>query len=97
MVSIYVIRTFIRRGSKLDTLPPTICFEREIALDMAAADEPEAEGVAVYELGGSDDSDTEAKPFAVFGIVPQSFRRIGRDALLAAPAVVTPALMLVGS
>ena len=97
MVNIYVIRTFVRRGSELGALPPTICFERELALEMAAADEPEAAGVAVYEIGANDSNDIAAKPFAAFGIIPENFRRIGHDALLAAPAVVTPALTLVGA
>ena len=96
MVNIYVIRTFVRQGNGLGALPPTICFERELALEMAAADELEAEGVAVYEIGANDSNDMAAKPFAAFGIIPENFRRIGRDALLAAPAVITPALTLVG-
>jgi hypothetical protein len=86
---IYVIRTFIRSGHSLDALPPTICFERELALEMAQADEAGAEGVAVYELDGSAADDRE-QPFASFGHVPASYRWIGREALLAerpAPAL----------
>jgi hypothetical protein len=97
MVSIYVIRTFVRRGSHLEALPPTVCFERELALEMAEADEPEAAGIAVYEIGASEGNDAMARPFAAFGTVPENFRRIGRDALLAAPALVAPALSLVGA
>lgn len=96
MVSMYVIRTFIRRGDDIAALPPTICFERELAIEMAEADEPEATGVAVYEIGTNDSSDAVTKPIVAFGIVPQSFQRIGRDALLAAPAAVTPVLSLAG-
>lgn len=95
MVSIYVIRTFVRRGREIAALPPTVCFERELALEMAEADEPEAAGVAVYEIGADNGNDAVARPFAAFGTVPQDFRRIGRDALLAAPALVTPVLSFV--
>jgi hypothetical protein len=84
MGCIYVIRTFVRTGRHVGALPPTICFERDLALEMAQADEPEAEGVAVYELDGAACGETEAKPFAAFGLVPDSYWRIGRDALLAA-------------
>jgi len=80
---IYVIRAF-RSGTLLGALPPTICFERDLALEMAQADEPECEGVAVYELDQAAGRATEAKPFAAFGFVPDRFRRIGRDELLAA-------------
>lgn len=97
MVSIYVIRTFIRRGRDIAVLPPTVCFERELALEMARSDEEEAAGVAVYQIAAADGDDTIAKPFAAFGIIPQDFRRIGRDALLAPPAVVTPVLSLAGA
>ncbi|HWK86765.1 MAG TPA: hypothetical protein VNQ34_04590 [Xanthobacteraceae bacterium] len=97
MANIYVIRTFVRRGSEIAALPPTVCFERELALEMAEADEPEAAGVAVYEVSSDDSNDTPAKPFAAFGAIPQDFRRIGRDALLAAPALVTPVLLLAGA
>jgi hypothetical protein len=92
----YVIRTFVRRGDGISVLPPTICFERELAIEMAEADGPEAAGVAVYEIGLNNSNDTVTQPFAAFGIVPQSFRQIGRDALLAAPAAVTPVLSLAG-
>jgi predicted nuclease with RNAse H fold len=97
MVSMYVIRTFIHRGNGIAALPPTICFERELAIEMAEADELEAAGVAVYEIDPNDGNDAVAKPFAVFGIVPQDFRRIGRDALLAAPVLVTPVLSFAGA
>lgn len=70
MGCIYVIRTFVRTGKTIAALPPTICFERDLALEMAQADEPEAEGVAVYELDGAAHGETEAKPFAAFGPVP---------------------------
>jgi hypothetical protein len=79
--SIYVIRTFVRRGKVIGVLPPTICFERDLALDMAETDEAEAEGVAVYELDGQTN---EAKPFAAFGSIPGEYWKIGRTALLAA-------------
>jgi len=84
MGCIYVIRTFIRRGEALRALPPTICFERDLALEMAQAYEPEADGVAVYELNQKAEADGRTTPFAAFGLVPDSYRRIGRDDLLAA-------------
>ena len=87
MSCIYVIRTFIRVGQQIGALPPTICFERELALEMAQADEPEAEGVAVYELSGETLKDAKAKPFASFGVIPDAYWRIGRDELLAAAPV----------
>ena len=87
MGCIYVIRTFVRTGKTIGALPPTICFERDLALEMAQADEPEAEGVAVYELDGAAHGETEAKPFAAFGHVPGVYWRIGRDELLAAAPV----------
>ena len=76
MGCIYVIRTFIRTGKQVGALAPTICFERNLALEMAQADEPEIDGTACGE--------TEAKPPAAFDLVPNSYSRIGRDALLAA-------------
>lgn len=81
---IYVIRSFVRSGAALGALPPTICFERDLALEMAQADEPECDGVAVYELDRAAARESEAKPFAAFGLVPDSYRRISREALLAA-------------
>lgn len=81
---IYVIRTFIRTGSGVGALPPTICFERDLAIEMAQADEKEAEGVAVYELDGAARGWSAAKPFAAFGFVPDDYWCIGRDELLAA-------------
>lgn len=87
MGCIYVIRTFIRRGEGLRALPPTICFERGLALEMAQADEPEADGVAVYELDQMTEADGKTKPFAAYGLVPDSYRRIGRDDLLAAAPI----------
>jgi hypothetical protein len=91
MGCIYVIRTFVRTGKTIRALPPTICFERDLALEMAQADEPEAEGVAVYELDSGACGETEAKPFAAFGFVPGSYWRIERDTLLAAAPVKGPA------
>lgn len=90
MGCIYVIRTFVRTGKQIGALPPTICFERDLALEMAQADEAEAEGVAVYELDSAARGETEAKPFAAFGLVPDSYWRIGRDALLAAAPLREP-------
>ncbi len=87
---IYVIRTFVRSGRELGALPPTICFERELALDMAQADETECEGVAVYELDGGAEAETEAKPFAAFGLIPDDYWRIERNALLAAAPAHQP-------
>jgi hypothetical protein len=81
---IYVIRTFVRAGSGVGALPPTICFERDLAIEMAQADEPEAEGVAVYELSSDAGGKSEAQPFAAFGTVPDHYWHIGRDELLAA-------------
>jgi hypothetical protein len=40
--------------------------------------------IAVYEIDQAAGRETEAKPFAAFGLVPGRFRRIGRDELLAA-------------
>lgn len=90
MSCIYVIRTFVRTGKTIGALPPTICFERDLALEMAQADEPEAEGIAVYELDGAARGETEAKPFAAFGLVPDLYWRIGRDALLTAAPLREP-------
>lgn len=89
-----MIRTFVEMGNGgTDALPPTICFERGLALDMARADEPEAAGIAVYEVDAAARAETEATPFAAFGRIPQRYRRISRNALLAAaPAVAEPAL-----
>jgi hypothetical protein len=81
---IYVIRTFVRIGSGLGALPPTICFERDLAIEMAQADEQAAEGVAVYELSNSATSENAAQPFAAFGTVPEDYWHIGRAELLAA-------------
>jgi hypothetical protein len=81
---IYVIRTFVRHGGSIGALPPTICFERDLALEMAQADEAECEGVAVYALDRAAARESEAKPFAAFGLVPDSYRRISREAQLAA-------------
>lgn len=80
---IYVI-SFVRHGGRIGALPPTICFERNLALEMAQADETECEGVAVYELDQTAARESEAKPFAAFGLVPEYYRRISREALLAA-------------
>jgi hypothetical protein len=90
---IYVIRTFVlARNGKTEALPPTICFERDFALEMAEADQPEAAGVAVYEIDTAARAETEATPFAAFGLVPENYWRIARNALLAAaPAVPEPA------
>jgi len=81
---IYVIRTFVRCGHSLDVLPPTICFERDLALEMAQADQDQAEGVAVYELDGRAMGECATRPFAAFGHIPASYRQVGRDVLLAA-------------
>lgn len=81
---IYVIRTFVRTGSGVGALPPTICFERDLAIEMAQADEPEADGVAVYELSNGAGGQSKAQPFAAFGTVPDDYWHIGRDELLAA-------------
>jgi hypothetical protein len=82
---IYVIRTFVRHGGSIGALPPTICFERDLALEMAQADGAECEGVAVYAIERAATRESEAKPFAAFGLVPDSYRRISREGLLAAP------------
>jgi hypothetical protein len=37
----------------------------------------------VYELDQAATRDNEAKPFAAFGLVPERYRRISREALLA--------------
>jgi hypothetical protein len=81
---IYVIRTFVRAGPDIGVLPPTICFERDLAIEMAQTDEQEAEGVAVYEISNGAGRQSTAQPFAAFGIVPDDYWHIGRDELLAA-------------
>jgi hypothetical protein len=82
MGTIYVSRTFIRRSHDIGVLPPAICFERDLAHEMAEADGGIG-GVAVYEPDPARGS-SEAQPFAAFGRIPDCYRRIGRDALLAA-------------
>jgi hypothetical protein len=75
----------VRASKQIGALPPTICFERDLALEMAAGRRAGGgEGVAVYELAGAAHGETEARPFAAFGPVPDPYWRIGRDALLAA-------------
>lgn len=89
---IYVIPTFVlARNSKTEVLPPTICFERDLALEMAQVDEPESAGVAVYEI----DTPRRWKPKLCHLPPSASFQKIigvARNALLAAaPAVSEPA------
>jgi hypothetical protein len=90
---IYVIRTFLRSGDgNLAALPPTICFERELALEMAYADKAESSGVAVYEIDTAARAETETRPFIAFGAIPENYRCVARTALLAAaPAIAEPA------
>ncbi len=96
MGCIYVIRTFVRRGKGLGALPPTICFERDLALDMEMADETGGEGIAGYEIDSGAESGAKAKPFAAFGRIPDDYWRIGRDALLSS-APSRPSLSVVAA
>jgi hypothetical protein len=83
----YVVRTFVdAEDGELTALPPTICFERELALKIAESDVPNAAGVALFEIDFVSPSTGPIRPFKVYGNIPLEFRRTERRSLLAGAA-----------
>ena len=80
----YVVRTFIRRGQQVRLLPPTICFERGLALQIAEDDAAEASGVAVFEIDLTMAARSAIGPLKVYGEIPIEFRCADRSKVIAA-------------
>jgi hypothetical protein len=85
---VYVVRTFLRRGLELNLLPPTICFERDLALQIAEEDAGQAVGVAVFEIDLASVTRGAIGPLKVYGEIPVEFRCAEHARVIAAaPAV----------
>jgi hypothetical protein len=80
----YVIRTFVRRGQQIHLLPPTICFERGLALQIAEEDAAQAWGVAVFEIDLAVAARGAIGPVKVYGEVPVEFRCTEHSKVIAA-------------
>jgi hypothetical protein len=74
----FVIRTFIRRDQEVRWLPPTICFDRSLAYEIAETDVALAEGVAVFEINLAASSCDSIGPVKVYGEIPADFRCVER-------------------
>jgi hypothetical protein len=79
----YVVRTFIRGDRKVRVLPPTICFERDLALQIAEDDATEAAGVAVFEVDLAA-AHGDIGPLKVYGEIPIEFRCTDHSRVIAA-------------
>jgi hypothetical protein len=84
----YVVRTFVRRGRAVRLLPPTICFERGLALQIAEDDAAQAWGVAVFEIDLAAVARGAIGPLKVYGEIPVEFRCAEHSQVVAAAAAV---------
>jgi hypothetical protein len=80
----YVARTFVRRGQHVRLLPPTICFERGLALQIAEQDAAQAWGVAVFEVDLAAGPRGPIGPVKIYGEIPIEFRCTERSKVIAA-------------
>jgi hypothetical protein len=81
---VYVVRTFVSKGRNgVQVLPPTICFDRRLAVEIAKADVPHAHGVALFEIDLAKPNGASA-PFKVYGKIPGAFRRAPHSKVIAA-------------
>jgi hypothetical protein len=79
-----VIHNFVRTDEGLVlSLPVTLCFRRSLALEIAESDRAETASVAVFAIDLETSSDDPIRSFIVHGDIPDRFREMTRNCLLA--------------